>query len=136
MKTFNYNPNLSNLTILKTEDEQFDKFFYQGHPLFLIPDFNPDLEDIWLSFLDYLEKSIGKPIYDQDGGEVTSKTILDSNTGLTKCIYEAYGINFDKDDDPVDIIVEIEGYVVHDSNNINGIDYYFVATKVTENSTF
>jgi hypothetical protein len=134
MREFKYNPTITG-KILKTKEEQFDSFFYQGHPLFLIPDFNPNPEDIWLSYMDFLETEYsGSPnekleLYDQDGGEVHSIQILDPATGLTKCTYTAYGIVFDEDDDPQDIDVEIEGYVIED-----GFDHFFVATKVFEMS--
>ena len=45
MTQLNYNPTITE-RVLKTEEEQFDKFLYQGHPLFLIPDFNQYPEDI------------------------------------------------------------------------------------------
>lgn len=136
MTEFNYTPNLSSLIpgpqgprIIRTKEEQFDKFFYQGHPLFLIPDFNQNPEDIWLSYMEFLEKNHSCEIYDQDGGEVHSVEIIDGNTGLTKCIYTAYGISLDENDEPQDIDVEIEGYVVEMPTG----EYVFVATKVFEN---
>jgi hypothetical protein len=91
MTEFNYNPTITG-RVIKTKEEQFDTFFYQGHPLFLIPDFNQNPEDIWLSYMEFLEKNHSCEIYDQDGGEVHSIEIIDENTGLTKCIYTAYGI--------------------------------------------
>lgn len=134
MNQFNYTPNLSGLTIIKTKDEQFDKFFYQGHPKFLIPDFNGKSSgqgpvDMWLLYLDYLEDNFDCPVYDQDGGEVTSIQIIDPNTGLTKCVWEAWGISFSEDDEPQDFQVEVEGYVAEDKGEV-----YFLATKVFENS--
>jgi hypothetical protein len=36
MTEFNYNPTITG-RVIKTKEEQFDTFFYQGHPLFLIP---------------------------------------------------------------------------------------------------
>jgi hypothetical protein len=132
---FNYTPDLTGLTVLKTKEEQYKSFFYKGHPEFLIPDFSPTcpLQDIWTGYLDFLDgKSENGEVYDQDGGEITTSNIaiLDPNTGLTRCIYEAYGIVLNEDDEPTDIEVEIEGYVVTDSTD----NTYFVATKVTENS--
>jgi hypothetical protein len=128
MTHFKYNPTITG-SVIKTKEEQFDKFFYQGHPLFLIPDFNQYPEDIWLSYMDFLEKNHSCEVYDQDGGEITSYDIIDSTTGLTKCVYTSYGISLDEDDDPQDIDVEIEGYVVEMPTN----EYVFVATKVFEN---
>jgi hypothetical protein len=131
MTEFNYNPTITD-RVIKTKEEQFDKFFYQGHPKFLIPDFNQNPEDIWLSCMEFLEKNHSCEIYDQDGGEVHSMEITDENTGFTKCIYTAYGITLDESDEPQDVDVEIEGYVVEiPENGFN--DYVFVATKVFEN---
>ena len=128
MTHFEYNPTITG-NVIKTKEEQFDKFFYQGHPLFLIPDFNQYPEDIWLSYMDFLEKNHSCEVYDQDGGEILSYDIIDSTTGLTKCVYTSYGISLDEDDEPQDIDVEIEGYVVEMSTN----EYVFVTTKVFEN---
>jgi hypothetical protein len=136
MKQFNYNPILSG-RIIKEKDEQFDKFFYQGHPLFLIPDFSQYPEDIWLSYMSFLEKDYSCEVYDQDGGEVQDIQIINPNTGLTKCTYTAYGVMIDEDDEPQDIDVEIEGYVMEvpphtDFNESSFDEYVFVATKVFE----
>jgi hypothetical protein len=128
MTHFEYNSTITG-NVIKTKEEQFDKFFYQGHPLFLIPDFNQYPEDIWLSYMDFLEKNHSCEVYDQDGGEILSYDIIDYTTGLTKCVYTSYGISLDEDDEPQDIDVEIEGYVVEMSTN----EYVFVATKVFEN---
>jgi len=127
MIQFNYTPNLTG-RILKTEDEQFDNFFYQGHPSFLIPDFNQYPDDIWLSYLSFLEKNHSCEIYDQDGGEITSHQIIDYNTGLTKCTYSAYGIMLNESDDPQDVDIEIEGYVMEESP----MEYVFMVTKIFE----
>jgi len=127
MNTYNYQPTITG-KVIKTEEEQFDTFFYQGHPLFLIPDFNEYPEDIWLSYMEYLENKNSNEIYDQDGGEVHSVEILDKTTGLTKCTYTTYGISFDEDEEPQDIDVEIEGYIVQDE-----LAYVFMATKVIDN---
>jgi hypothetical protein len=87
MTQLNYNPTITE-RVLKTEEEQFDKFFYQGHPLFLIPDFNQYPEDIWTSYMSFLEKNHSCEIYDQDGGDVHSVEIIDVNTGINKmCLY-------------------------------------------------
>lgn len=118
-----YNINLDNLEVIKNEENQFNLFFYQGHPLFVIPDFG-EVNDICLGFLDYLEKKSGE-IWDQDGGEITSHKII-GNDGLTKCTYEAYGISFDEDDEPKDYMVDIEGYVIRESQ----FDSYFLAKTV------
>lgn len=139
MTQFNYNPDLSSVRVVDTELEQ-QKFFVDGHPNFFIPDFSICPTDIWLSYMDFLEgqylsgfdTSIGGvstgEIYDQDGGEITSHHIIDRNTGLTKCVYEAYGIMMDENDEPQDVEVEIEGYVVEKDG-----EYLFYATKVFEN---
>lgn len=128
MTQFNYKPDLSNVRVVNTSSEQ-QKFFVDGHPNFLIPDFAICPTDIWLSYMDFLEDQVilGE-IYDQDGGEITSHHIIDRNTGLTKCVYEAYGIMMDENDEPQDVEVEIEGYVVEKDG-----EYLFYATKVFEN---
>lgn len=136
MNKFTYNPTITG-NVIKTDSEQFDKFFYQGHPVFLIPDFNQNEEDIWLGYLDYLESKYGE-IYDQDGGEITSHSVINTNTGLTKCVYTAYGIQIDGSKPPQDVTIEIEGYVVEippmTGNNLSTFeDYIFVATQVIEN---
>lgn len=120
---FEYNIDISNLAVIKDEEKQFDLFFYQGHPVFVIPDFG-QANDIWLGFLDYLERENGEA-WDQDGGEITSHKIIDSD-GLTKCTYEAYGISFDEDEDLKDYVVEIEGYVIMESQ----FNSYFLAKTV------
>lgn len=129
MKNITYTPNLSNLKIIKDKDEQHRKFFQEGHPYFLIPDFNPQPADIWLSFLDFLEKEFDVEIWDQNGGEVYDKKIIDDKTGLTKCIYNAYEIQISEDSEPEDWMVQIVGYVVENQNN----ESYFVATEVKIN---
>lgn len=127
MTQFNYNPTITQ-RVLKTEKEQQEKFFYQGHPNFLIPDFFPSPADIWATYLEFLEKNHNCEVWDQEGGEVHSVKIIDKNTGLTKCVYTAYDVSLDENDDPQDIDVEIEGYVVEYTP-----DYYvFMATKVFE----
>jgi hypothetical protein len=78
----NYNIDISKYKVIKDKDEQFNMLFYSGHPLFLIPDFSEYPEDIHLGILDYLEKINQKPVYDQDGGEVESHTIIE-DSGLT-----------------------------------------------------
>ena len=129
MKTFSYNVDLKGLKVFKTAKEQYNEFFVSGHPYFLIPAFDEYPSDIWTSYLDYLETIHGE-IWDQDGGEIIEEEIIDKETGLTKCVYEAYGIQFGEDDEPVDITVEVIGYVVEDEDN--GV--YFLATIVTEKS--
>ena len=113
----NFNIDLSNLNVIKTEDEQFNEFFYSGHPLFLIPSFNDYPVDIWLGLLDYLETEYDKKCWDQDGGEITFHKIIDKSTGLTECVYEAYQISFDEDEIPKDYTVIVTGYVVQDLFN-------------------
>jgi hypothetical protein len=131
MTHFEYNPTITG-NVIKTKEEQFDKFFYQGHPNFLIPDFNQNTEDIWLSYMDFLEKKHSCEVYDQDGGEIHSVEIIDENSGLTKCIYTAYDITLEENDEPQDVDVEIEGYVVEIPQSTFN-EYVFVATKVFEN---
>ena len=144
MTQFNYTPLITG-KILKDLEEQKQNFFYEGHPLFLIPDFLPYPADIWISYMEFLERNYsGSPgqkldIYDQDGGEVHSYQILDSNTGLTKCTYTAYGIMFDEDSEPEDFDVEIEGYIMEvpphtDFNDSSFSQFVFMATKVFESS--
>lgn len=134
MKTFNYTPNLAGLNIVKNETEQNNKFFYSGHPNFLIPDFTPktegypQIEDIWTSYVTYLEKVKKKECYDQDGGEIISHSIIDILTGLTKCTYEAVMVSFSENEEPKDYLVEVEGYIIEESDK----SCYFLATKVTE----
>ena len=136
MIEFNYNPKITG-RVLKTREEQYDKFFNGGHPRFLIPDFSSYPEDIWLAYLDFLANAYECEMFDQDGGEVHSIEILDINTGLTKCIYTAYGVILDERDEPQDVDVEIEGYVVEmapltEFNESKHTVYVFVATMVFE----
>lgn len=125
MNEFEYKVDITGKNVIKTDKEQFDKFFYSGHPIFLIPDFSTHKEDICLSFIYYLEKKNGKGLYDQDGGEITSHQVIDPLTGLTKCTYEAYSIMLTEDHDETDYNVDIEGYVIEE-----GSDTFFLATKV------
>jgi hypothetical protein len=124
-KFFEYNVDLSTLKVIKDVDRQFDKFFYKGHPEFLIPDFSNCKEDIWDSYLEYLEKDLGREIWDQDGGEIIEYQVIDDKTGLTKVNYTAYGIMVDEDSECVDHDIDIEGYVIQ-----NGKETYFLTTKV------
>lgn len=125
-KRFTYTPDLTGLKIIRTDDEQHDKFFYSGHPDFLIPDFADDLADIWISFLDFLDKEIGET-YDQNGGGVEEHKII-APDGLTKCTYVAYGIQATEDSEEEDWNVEITGYVVESDEST-----YFAATEVIIN---
>jgi len=117
---------------LKTKEEQFDEFYYSGHPLFLIPDFFEEEDDIWTSFMNFLEKEFDKEIYDQDGGEIIHKEIIDVNTGYSRCVYEALEINFSIDEEPKNYQVEVFGYIIINEENINTdfAKYYFLATEV------
>lgn len=135
MIDLSYNPIITE-RVLKTKEEQYTNFTYQGHPNFYIPDFHSEPCDIHQSFLDYIEKLNSLEICDQDGGEC-SYEILDNNTGLTKCTYNAYGVLFSEyDDDAKDFTIEIEGYIVESlpMTQFNEDDevtvYIFVATKV------
>lgn len=129
MNVFNYNVDLTGLNIVMTNDEQNQLFFVHGHPQFLIPDFFGSPGDIWTTYLDYLERKWDCEVYDQDGGEVTMHEIINTNTGLTKCTYQAYGICMYEDSEPTDFIVDIEGYIIRE-----GQSAYFLATKVVEDS--
>lgn len=122
-KTFTYTPDLTGLNVIKTEDEQNDKFFYSGHPYFLIPDFDTEKADIWLSFLDFLDREIGET-WDQNGGEIEEHEII-APDGLTKCTYVAYEIQATEDSELENWNVDITGYVVED-----GEEVYFLATEV------
>ncbi len=93
---------------------------------FLIPDFCDEPSDIWLSFIDFIEKEIGDELWDQNGGEVESKGIM-SPDGLTKCVYTAYDIQKTEDSEEENFDVEVTGYVVE---NTSTEEVYFVATKV------
>lgn len=115
-----------------TNEEQHEKFFIHGHPNFLIPDFCAVKADIWVSYLDYLNVEWDCNVYDDEGGEITSHEVIDATTGLTKCTYQAYCITFDEGDEPIDFIVEIEGYVIDSNDPYQGA--YFLATKVFEDS--
>jgi hypothetical protein len=122
----NYSPCLGGLDVIKNEKEQFDEFFYSGHPYFLIPDFNRNKDDIWLSFMDYYEKEKNIDLYDQNGGEIIEHKVIDSVSGLTECKYQSYGFIEDKDSDEFDCLLTIQGYVIKDEENGN----YFLATSV------
>jgi hypothetical protein len=135
MRQLDYNPTITE-RVLKTKQEQDEKFTYQGHPNFFIPDFFHEPADIWTTYLSYLEKMHSCECWDQDGGE-HSYEIINHNTGLTKCTYTAFGVMLFEDDEPQDIDVEIEGYIVESPpmsqyNNYSQTQYVFVATKVYE----
>jgi len=121
MIEFKYNVDLSKLNVVKNESDIKD-FFLDGHPLFLIPDFFRGAADIWVTYLDFLEKKYDCEIWNQDGGEIISHKIF--YNGLVKCIYQSYAICVNEDDDPVDHVIEIEGYIIQDTYK------YFLATNV------
>jgi hypothetical protein len=121
---FNLNISPYNLDVIRDENKQYSMFFYNGHPLFLIPDFSKSKCDIWKSFLDFLEETNNNDIYDENGGEVHSYEIIDKETGLTRCKYTAYDIMLDEDSDHQDYELEIEGYVINDT------EPYFLTTSV------
>jgi hypothetical protein len=129
-KTFTYDiSNYDISTALKTKEDQFGSFYYSGHHEFMIPDFSNSTCDIWLSFLNFLEKENNKEVYDQDGGEIIENEILDINTGYSRCVYEALFINFDEDEPRKDYQVEVFGYIILDKSS--GEDnYYFLAAGV------
>lgn len=127
MAEFNYRPDLSDMKIIKTDVEQHNKFFYKGHPEFLIPEFSNESDDIWIIYGDYLKRVKESEIYDEDGGEITYHKVINKSTGLTECIYTAYGINFQKDGYMMDYKVKMEGYVVEKNEKT-----YFVTTYVDD----
>lgn len=128
MKTLTYKPNLTGLTIVKDTNLQNDLVFGNGHPQFLIPDFNDSPCDIWISYEDYIDKTFGT-IYDQNGGEIQSYKMIDSS-GLMSVDYTLYDISLESDpDDYKEYNITIEGYVV--SSPFLFYDGYFLATKVT-----
>lgn len=117
-----YTPSLTGLTIVTDPDTQRNLVFGEGHPKFLIPDFNPDPTDIWISYQDYIESKYG-PIYDQNGGDIVSYLPID-NSGLMKVEYVLNELSLESDEDNYkEYVIFIEGYVVSDG--------YFLATKVT-----
>lgn len=124
-KFFEYNVDLSTLKVIKDVDRQFDKFFDKAHPEFLIPDFSSIKDDIWNSYLEYLEKDLGREVWDQDGGEIIEYQLIDENTGLTRVDYTAYDIMIDEDSDCEDHDITIEGYVIQEKK-----ETYFLTTKV------
>jgi hypothetical protein len=130
-KHLKYTANLGGLTVTKTDTEQNNNFFYSGHPEFLIPDFNAEPCDIWLSFLDYLEAQLGEEVYDQNGGEVESHKVTNPETGLTICRYVASEIQANEDSEFTDYTLMIVGYVV---TNTEGRTY-FLATEVNINES-
>lgn len=118
----NYTPNLTGLTIVTDTNKQIELVFGEGHPLFLIPDFNQYPEDIWLSYEDYIEVKYGR-IYDQNGGEIISYTPID-NSGLMRVEYILNDLSLESDKDNYkEYNITIEGYVISEG--------YFLATKVT-----
>jgi len=122
----NYTPNLTGLTIVTDPDKQRDLVFGEGHPRFLIPDFNQNPEDIWLAYEDYIEKKYGT-IYDQNGGEITSYSPID-NSGLMKVEYVLNDLSLESDEDNYrEYNITIEGYVI----SVDTFEGYFLATKVT-----
>ena len=129
-KTFDYDiSNYDISTALKTKESQFNKFYYSGHPDFMIPDFSNIPNDIWDSFISFLEKEKGD-VYDQDGGDFISETILDPITGFSSYEYEVYGIFFSEDEPPIDYLLEIKGYIIPFDKTNKKEGYYFLATNV------
>ena len=125
-KKFTYEPNLTGLNIIKDAKEQHESFFCDGHPYFLIPDFSDEPSDIWLSFIDFLEKEIGDEIWDQNGGEVHSECVI-SPDGLTTCVYSAYDIQkTENEEDLENFDIEVTGYVVE---NTSTEEIYFVTNR-------
>lgn len=123
MKT--YTPNLTGLTIITDPNRQHDLVFVHGHPLFLIPDFNPNPTDIWLSYEDYIEKTY-EPIYDQNGGEIVSYVPINTN-GLMRVEYVLDDLSLESDPDNYDTYsLTIEGYVIENPDGTG----YFLATKI------
>jgi len=128
MKEINYTPSLTGLTIVTDPDRQRDLVFGNGHPNFLIPDFDPEPTDIWLSYEDYIEKTKGT-IYDQNGGEVLSYTPI-GNSGLMKVEYVLYDISLESDPNNYqEYNLTIEGYVI--DGDVLQSTGYFLATKIS-----
>ncbi len=124
MRTHIYTPDLSGKRIIVDDQEQFDKFWSSGHPEFMVPDFNASMpEDIWTGFLTYLDNMNSGEIWDQNGGEVYHKEVVDPSTGLTRCKYVAY-VTLREGEEERQIEVEVHGYVVE------GDRVYFLATRV------
>lgn len=134
MKKFNYNP-IINGKIINNVKEQHETFFYQGHPLFLIPDFSDSPEEIIFSYLNYLDKKYKTEVYDCGGGEVINYQIIDESTGLTKVLYQLSDVQIHENDEYQDIDIEIEGFVVEEKSlEEDFYEYIFVATSVFEQS--
>lgn len=114
---------VSKLNIVKTEQGK-DMFFRQSSPEFLITEVSKTRCDIWLAYIEYLEKKNHCDLYDQNGGEIISHIFCNAN-GLVRCKYAAYGILFDEDDDPTDLCSVIEGYIIKDE-----IGTYFLVSKI------
>lgn len=133
MKTYVYKIDPNQFKVAKTPEAQED-FWVQGHPLFVIPDFEEGREDIWIALSEYIAKQTGGEV-DDNGGGIESYEIIDEATGLTRCKYVGYDISVD-DEEPEDVEVEIEGYVVEGGEEQEYVDGYnpelpsFVATKV------
>ena len=54
-----------------TDQKEIKEFFSGGHPTFLIPDFLEDgAGDVWITYLDFLDRQHDNEIFDQEGGEV------------------------------------------------------------------
>ncbi len=121
---FQYNIDLYELDIIDTEHGQLDAYFQFGHVKCLIPDFFPEPAELCDSFQDYIEQKYGS-IYDQDGGEVISHRIINSD-GLTRVEYRCYAITHDELDEPKDHNIVIEGYIVNDGDST-----YLLAKSVT-----
>ena len=135
MKQYTYNPNITGLTIITDPNKQYDLLFSDGHPRFLIPDFNAEPTDIWLSYEDYIEKTLGA-IYDQNGGEITSHTPI--GNGLVRVEYTLDDISLESDPDNYkQYHITIEGYVaigaplITSNGTVTNDGAYFLATKVT-----
>ena len=120
-----YNSPMDGLTIIKSSDKKYENFFRDGHPKFLIPDFDDQPTDIWISYQDYIERTKGA-IYDQNGGEIEDKQII-GNDGLTSVDYVLFELSLESDpDDYKEYRIKIEGYVVEKNDEV-----FFLATKLT-----
>lgn len=118
---------MTSLTILKSEDKDFKEFFRDGHPNFLIPDFDPKPSDIWITYLDYRAKQLGHEVWDQDGGEVENVEVLNLQTGLTRCTYAPWVVdNQEDDEDFKEKEIDITGFVVRNEQG----EVYFLAHTV------
>jgi hypothetical protein len=115
MINVSYSPEIVG-TIIKSEQDQLDRFYLTDNPLFLIPEFDKDPKGILDSYSDYLSnRSINI-----NSGEFIETQVFDN--GLTECTYVAYD-----DDNGNDYYLDIKGYIVEQNNTL-----YFMVTNIKE----